>query len=53
MSRYGKLTPVAQITPVTINEGLVTNVSLYNAAYIYDNNIFVGQKVKVARKGKN
>ena len=52
MSRYGRLTPVAQITPVTINEGLVTNVSLYNAAYIHDNNIFVGQKVKVARKGK-
>ena len=25
MSRYGKLTPVAQITPVTINEGIVTS----------------------------
>jgi DNA ligase (NAD+) len=52
MSRYGKLTPVAQILPVMINEGIVTNVSLYNAAYIRDNNIFVGQKVKVTRKGK-
>lgn len=52
MSRYGKLTPVAKITPVLINEGIVTNVSLYNAAYIYDNNIFVGQKIKVTRKGK-
>ena len=27
MSRYGKLTPVAQILPVMINEGIVTNVS--------------------------
>lgn len=52
MSRYGKLTPVAQILPVMINEGIVTNVSLYNAAYVRDNNIFVGQKVKVTRKGK-
>lgn len=52
MSRYGKLTPVAQILPVMINEGIVTNVSLYNAAYIRDNNIFIGQKVKVTRKGK-
>lgn len=52
MSRYGKLTPVAQILPVTINEGIVTNISLYNAAYIRDNNVFVGQRVKVTRKGK-
>ena len=52
MSRYGKLTPVAQITPVVINEGVVSNVSLYNAAYIRDNNIFVGTRVKVTRKGK-
>lgn len=52
MSRYGKLTPVAQITPVVINEGVVSNVSLYNAAYIRDNNIFIGTRVKVTRKGK-
>lgn len=52
MSRYGKLTPVAQISPVVINEGVVTNVSLYNASYIKDNNIFIGQKIKVTRKGK-
>lgn len=52
MSRYGKLTPVSQILPVMINEGIVTNVSLYNAAYIRDNNIFVGQRVRVTRKGK-
>ena len=52
MSRYGKLTPVAQISPVLINEGVVTNVSLYNATYIRDNNLFIGQRVKVTRKGK-
>lgn len=52
MSRYGKLTPVAKITPVMINEGIVSNVSLYNAAYINKNNIHVGQKIRVTRRGK-
>lgn len=52
MSRYGKLTPVAKITPVIINEGVVSNVSLYNAAYVFDTNVFIGQTIKVTRKGK-
>ena len=52
MSRYGKLAPVAKISPVMINEGLVSNVSLYNAANIDDEKIHVGQKVRVTRRGK-
>lgn len=52
MSRYGKLTPVAKINPVIINEGEVKNVSLYNADYIKQNNIYIGQKIQVTRKGK-
>lgn len=52
MSRYGKLTPVAKITPVLINEGIVSNVSLYNAAYIKEENISIKQQVKVTRRGK-
>lgn len=52
ISRYGKLTPVAKIKPVLLNEGIVSNVSLYNCSYIEKENIFVGQKIKVTRKGK-
>ena len=50
-SRYGKMAPVAIISPVTIHNGEVTNISLYNAKFIKDNNIFVGQKVLVERRG--
>lgn len=52
ISRFGKLAPIAKIDAVNLNEGVVTNVSLYNAKYIEDNNIFLNQKVKVSRQGK-
>ena len=52
ISRYGKLTPVANIDSVLINEGVVKNVSLYNASYVRDNNIHIGQNIKVTRRGK-
>lgn len=51
VSRYGKIAPVANITPVIINDGEVTNISLYNAKYILDNEIFVGQDILVERRG--
>lgn len=51
VSRYGKIAPVANITPVIINDGEVTNISLYNAKYILDNEIFVGQEILVERRG--
>lgn len=50
-SRYGKMAPVATISPVTIHNGEVTNVSLYNAKFILENKIFIGQKVLVERRG--
>lgn len=52
ISKYGKLTPVAKIKPVLINDGMVSNVSLYNCAYVKEENISIGQKIKVTRKGK-
>lgn len=52
ISRYGKLTPVAKIEPVVINEGIVKNISLYNCSYVEKENIYIGQKIEVTRKGK-
>ena len=51
LSRYGKIAPVANIEPVSIHNGEVTNVSLYNIKYIKDNNIYIGQEILVERRG--
>ena len=52
MSRYGKLTPVGRVKPTLIDEGVVSRVSLYNAKYIKDNFVQLGQKVTISRRGK-
>lgn len=51
LSRYGKLAPVAEIDPVRINDGNVTNASLYNARYVEDNNVYIGKKGYIYRAG--
>jgi DNA ligase (NAD+) len=51
ISRYGKIAPVAEVDSVFINNGNVTNVSLYNMKYVYDNNICIGQRGFVFRSG--
>ena len=51
ISRYGKLTPVAKVEGREINEGMVTSVSLYNAKYVLDNNIHIGQEGYIFRAG--
>lgn len=51
ISRYGKIAPVAEVDSVLINNGNVTNVSLYNMKYVYDNNICIGQEGFVFRSG--
>lgn len=51
VSRYGKIAPIAEITPVEINNGMVSNISLYNMKYIVDNNIQIGTEGYVFRAG--
>lgn len=51
ISRYGKIAPVAEVDSVLINNGNVTNVSLYNMNYVYENNICIGQEGFVFRSG--
>ena len=51
ISRYGKLTPVAKIVPVELNDGIVSSVSLYNAKYVLENNICIGKSGYVLRAG--
>lgn len=46
-----KLTPVAIIDPVVINNVTIKRVTLHNAKMIIDNNIHIGDKVKIVRSG--
>jgi DNA ligase (NAD+) len=46
-----KLTPVAIISPIQINNVTIKRVSLHNAKMLLDNDIHIGDKVKVIRSG--
>lgn len=46
-----KLTPVANITPIVINGVTIKRVTLHNAKMIIDNNIHIGDELKVVRSG--
>ena len=51
VGKSGKLTPVAQIVPVTINGVTISECSLYNADVIEKNKVGTGSKVHVIRSG--
>lgn len=46
-----KLTPVANITPIVINGVTIKRVTLHNAKMIIDNDIHIGDELKVVRSG--
>ena len=51
VGKSGRLTPVAQIVPVTINGVTISECSLYNADVIEKNKVGTGSKVHVIRSG--
>lgn len=51
VGKSGRLTPVAQIVPVTINGVTISECSLYNADVIEKNKVGIGSKVHVIRSG--
>ena len=51
VSKQGKLKPVIQIDPTQIAGVTVTNVTGYNAKYVFDNNICEGSTIEVIRSG--
>lgn len=46
-----KLTPVGIIDPITLSGSVVKRVSLHNAKTILDNDICIGDKVKIIKSG--
>lgn len=50
-SRYGYVIPRIEIEPTKIGDVVVTYVTAHNAAYVRDNNIGVGSRLKVIRSG--
>lgn len=52
VSKQGKLKPVINIEPTEIDGVIVENVTGYNAAYIFDNNIAEDSVIKVIRSGQ-
>jgi len=51
VSKFGKLAPVAQVNPVSCDGATVSNVTLYNAAYVKNMGITPGVKITVKRAG--
>jgi NAD-dependent DNA ligase len=51
VSKQGKLKPVIQIEPTEVSGVVITNVTGYNAAYIFDNNIAEDSVIKIIRSG--
>lgn len=47
----GKLTPVAQLKPVTIDGVTVSAVTMYNAKFVEENKIGIGAHIRVIRSG--
>jgi DNA ligase (NAD+) len=51
-TRTGKVSVVAIVEPVEISEATIQRVSMFNAGYIRDNNIAVGDTIKIVRSGE-
>jgi DNA ligase (NAD+) len=51
-SRFGVVTPVAIVEPVTLSGATITNVSLHNAAYVKNLELRVGDRIKIVRSGE-
>ena len=52
MSKGNKAIPVVNVEPTEISGATISNVSAYNAKYVYDNKINVGTKVEIIRSGE-
>lgn len=51
ISKQGKLKPVINIEPTEVSGVTIENVTGYNAAYIFDNNIAEDSIIKIIRSG--
>jgi NAD-dependent DNA ligase len=51
VSKQGKLKPVIQIEPTEVGGVTISNVTGYNAKYIFDNNICEDSIIKIIRSG--
>lgn len=51
ISKQGKLKPIIQIEPTEVAGVTISNVTGYNAKYIFDNNINKGSVIKIIRSG--
>jgi DNA ligase (NAD+) len=51
VSKQGKLKPVINIEPTYVGGVTISNVTGYNAKYIFDNNIAEGSIIKIVRSG--
>lgn len=51
VSKQGKLKPVIQIQPTQVGGVTITNVTGYNAKYVFDNDIARGSVIRIVRSG--
>ena len=51
-SRYGVVTPVAMIEPVSLSGAKITNITLHNALNVMNNNIKAGDEIEIVRSGE-
>lgn len=51
VSKQGKLKPVIEIEPTELSGVTISNVTGYNAKYIFDNNIARGSFINIVRSG--
>ena len=51
VSKQGYLKPVAEIEPIYLDGAQISRATLYNAKFVYDNNISGGCVVKIKRSG--
>lgn len=52
VSKDGRLKPIAEIKPVDLAGGTVTNAQVYNAKWVYDKGLGGGVKIKIRRSGE-
>lgn len=51
VSKQGNLKPVINIEPTDIGGATISNVTGYNAKYVFDNHIAVGSVIEITRSG--
>ena len=51
VSKQGNLKPVINIEPTDIGGATISNVTAYNAKYLFDNHIAVGSIIEITRSG--